>query len=535
MAFFLLELIPELIETGVELAEVADVEPFLGQGLDEIPGWIESAEEYLGDVPDLSYRAGDVAVSEEASFAEQSLATGMTVGLGIAGYASSTSSGGGSTLGSPEIAYPGSPRSNVPSTGPIGFPKTKMSFVGLKSVRGRKTIDHPHVKKVKVSHKLKEKIQKVIDQKYCHGAITNYYGGGWMEVTSDNQQSVYGGAGDRLCESNEGWCFTVTQYLKALNGLFAGVKPCNSAASLSPYAPKDGSGVTLGGTPFPYQNVQFKVHNSWVHYRFKNITPHPVFVLMFVCAPKKKGSWIEGNGSLVYTNNSSTVADLETFPSANSAWINACSEDVTQGWYIQGINGSQPYGTPIPSTPVNPSVTDLFNTPTSSKTFMNTYGVETVTLYLLPGQVMEHRIQGPKDLEIDTSKMFYGQTSVFQNIQKFSRSVICAVYTDLNASVLGVPPAGTGFSTGRFADKTDTPTHSGFTICTERIEHYSILCPEQAGGTFGSSTASGVVYDLDRRRPVHQKNYYQVNNSGSTIDVSTANPVQPMGDVTTDP
>lgn len=65
--------------------------------------------------------------------------------------------------------------------------------------------------------------------------------------------------------------------------------------------------------------------------------------------------------------------------------------------------------------------------------------------------------------------------------------------------------------------------------------HYSILCPEQAGGTFGSSTASGVVYDLDRRRPVHQKNYYQVNNSGSTIDVSTANPVQPMGDVTTDP
>jgi len=246
MAFFLLELIPELIETGVELAEVADVEPFLGQGLDEIPGWIESAEEYLGDVPDLSYRAGDVAVSEEASFAEQSLATGMTVGLGIGGYSSSTSSGGGSTLGSPEIAYPGSPRSNVPSTGPIGFPKTKMSFVGLKSVRGRKTIDHPHVKKVKVSHKLKEKIQKVIDQKYCHGAITNYYGGGWMEVTSDNQQSVYGGAGDRLCESNEGWCFTVTQYLKALNGLFAGVKPCNSAASLSPYAPKDGSGVTLG-------------------------------------------------------------------------------------------------------------------------------------------------------------------------------------------------------------------------------------------------------------------------------------------------
>jgi len=377
-------------------------------------------------------------------------------------------------------------------------------------------------KKVKVSKKLKEKIMKVIEKKTEHikGSVTNHYIGGSMAVTNGRAQATQDGAG---AYAHTSWSFTLPMFLDAASILFNNKTPVAVPGGISAF--------TLGSTGnFRAANIIFDVRDSWTEFRIKNGTQHAVEYVLCVCAPKRKGSSLEWNsGALSGQTLAGTVAVEDAITNGLDSWNRSLAQDLANGLLLPGFTGTgRAFGAPCIIQ--NPSSSDLFRLPANSTTMRNTFKIEEIKFFLQPGQMIIHRVQGPKGITLDYGKFW--ANDVFQNIQKFSRNYFGILYNSPNNVIQNTAGVFTGAQAGRWADNIDTQA-AGFNVQVERTDHYSIVLPEQAGFTMpialpGVATST----PLDKRVP---KQLYQVFDlsantyvAPNVIDLAVMNPQQPV-------
>lgn len=393
-------------------------------------------------------------------------------------------------------------------------------------VKNKKVVKVRVPKKVKVSSALAAKIKKVIDHKIkVGGSYTNHYLGGIMFADS-RVQTVFANCGIEY-DSLSSWLFTAPQFLDAVSVLWNG-KP-----NRPPGASFNYNTQFQNSDNFDTKTTTFTVKDSYSVYTFKNGTQHTVNLILCIGVPKKKMSgceWAEET-NLVQDAAGTAVANELACTGLYESWVDSLNRDTLMGYQKQGyFPSSVVTGQP---TLKNASVNDLFRDPTACKTLRNRFAVEEVHIRLMPGQVVKHRIQGPKGLDVDMSKM-YDANGVLLNIQKYSRSVCGIVYNDptfialastTNSQLPFVNAVG-----GRYADQIDVAS-AGFAITTERTDHYSLTMPEQAGFTL-DSIVLGNDQPLDSRFPRTVMNVYDVpaaailpDKSRQLVDLSVMNPI----------
>jgi len=391
-------------------------------------------------------------------------------------------------------------------------------------VKNRKAVAVRVPKKIKVSPKLKAKIMKVINKKVLNitGSVTDHYIGGSMACI-DREQNVVSKAGSTR---PSGWHFTVPAFHDAASVLFNNKLPTNDATV------KYRLGQAGG---FNSKNITYEVKNSYSVYTFKNNTQHQVTLKLLIAVPKRKGGTLEWlpNQQNGQTAEGGSAAAADAFTDLPNAWQFALDQDTFLGTSIQGFS---PHGVSLPSGVVlqNPNIADIFRLPTNSRSFNNLYKCEIITLEMLPGQTVNHTLQGPKGLNIDMAKMYVN--NLCQSVQKYSRNVAAIVYNSPNAiaNVITLTGASTGAVTGRFADKVDN-ADAGFDIHVECMDHFTIVMPEQTGFVYPTDQTPGVTQTLGQRRSRTNYNVYDKAKADppsqattQIIDLSVMNPQQPV-------
>lgn len=389
----------------------------------------------------------------------------------------------------------------------------KSTYDASKKVYGAKKVRQARKKSVKVSPYFRKKVSKVIEAKKIHGTLTEHTLGGYMTCI-DRQQSVYSDPFGGVGVAKNLLSFTLDQFLDGVSQLFNEKPPEKNKATLLP-----GSAQS-----FDSLYTKFHVKNCWTSLHFKNLTPHTVIIKFWVCAPKKKYSWKpDQTGQTVGMSSLGavrTVSDGLGVPMRY--WLDSLAIDNATGYiknryYDGGVTA--------------PQAQDLYREPTQSKTFNNGWKVEKIEFILEPGQDVKHLVQGPKNIDIDLQKAEVNDT--FQNVQKFSRGYIYAVYNGLNSCFNGSTDSAAA-SYGRFADRVDV-SQKGYGIAVERTDHYSFSMPEQTGFTLPVGTSGTKTLEL--RRPRSITNIFDVAPpsavGGSQVqcrDLSKENPVVPVSD-----
>lgn len=391
-------------------------------------------------------------------------------------------------------------------------------------VRNSKAVSVKRVRKVKVSSKLKAKITKVINEKVKHvsGSYTDNFQG-IAHAASDRQQQVF---------NLPGWSafhFTTNEFLNAASVLFNG-KPSPSSP-LPYYAP-------AAVNNFSQKNVQIEVKNSYSYYNFKNGTQHAIQLTLCVCVPKKKGANAEWDqdATVSIKNDGSSNPNPQAVLAPRKLWEVSLAEDFTNQYVLQGfmpgtVNNAAPSLT-------NPSIEDMWRRPTESPTFNNTYKVEYVSLLLQPGTMVRHKIQGPRDIMIDYSKLY--QQDTLLNVQKYSRAVMGIMINTPNSLSNVSVSTGLGVvsTPGRWADKLDTLS-AGFGLFVERTNHFSIRLPEQTGFQFPQVTQFSdislkqQVLGMRRPRAIVNNHFLPHPNAAigqvqEVIDLAVMNPQAPI-------
>lgn len=401
--------------------------------------------------------------------------------------------------------------------------KDYTSGVPTLRVKNRKVVAQSVPRKVKVSGKLKAKILKVITKKVDHisGSYTdNFQGVGG--ICKDRQQSFLPQPG------LTNFHLTTNQFLNAASVLFNNKAPPTSTLLAC-------AGQAVG--QFPIKSTKLEVRNSYSYYTFKNGTQHMIQLTLCICVPKKKSGnieWVEGS-YFTQNNEGASVANPNALLAPGPCWVQSLAEDSLNGLVINGIMPSAVVTDP--SSVRAPSIDDMWRLPTESPTFKSQYGVEYVRLALQPGQVVVHKIQGPKNITIDYAKLYTGQ-NVMQNIQKYSRAFLGILINSPNAIATVKKTTGniTNAVAGRFADKIDT-LNAGFGVFVERTDHYSITMPEQTGFIVPAVpvAAGGTQLMGQRRNRIINNNYFAPGPAApdetfdvEVVDLAVANPQLPV-------
>lgn len=438
----------------------------------------------------------------------------------------------GSAPGVPRIEIPGhkGPIYGSPPEGPPALPAPPLppkknmpqqyaidqsahnTYDAAKKVYGAKKVRQSKRASVKVSPYFRKKVSKVIEAKKLHGSLTEHNLGGYM-VCIDRQQNVFtdpfGGTINKNVLS-----FTADQFLDGISQLFNEKTPSNSKAALLPNSSQS----------FDSLYTKFTVRNCYTSFHFKNLTPHTVVIKFWVCAPKKKYSWKpDQTGQEVGMSSLGAVRNVQDgYGVPGRYWTTSLVIDNASGFiknrYYDGSVGA-------------PQIQDLYREPTQSKTWNAAWKAEKIEFILEPGQDVKHLVPGPKNLEVDLQK--YQANDTFQNVQKYSRGYIFAVYNGLN-SVFNGSDGSAAASYGRFSDRVDVSS-KGYGIVVERTDHYSFSIPEQAGFTL--PVAATGTKTLDLRRPRCITSIFDApppaSVGGSTVqcrDLSKENPVVPVSD-----
>lgn len=387
------------------------------------------------------------------------------------------------------------------------------------TIKGKKAVRVKKVKKIKVSKSLRAKITKVIDKvDSVRGNVTDHYIGGRMFAAS-RQQNVFKDAG---CNSFTPWLFTLPYFQDVVSQLWNAKAPCVPGTS-----GQTKFQISTAGN-FSSKDLKFKIKNSYSLYCFKNGTQHTVNIVLCVCVPKFKGVTLEWAPTTLQGQDlgGGVVAEQTAFLGGSAVWENGLAQDYALGWNRQGYS---PTGQGLNGVTAlqNPNISDLFRSPSHCRTLANHFKVEEIKIRLLPGQSVEHKIQGPQELEVDFAKQY--KNNLFQSVQRFSRNVFAIVYNDSNhiaknGGVLGF----TNAVPGRFSDQVDKES-AGFAITAERSDYCSVMMPEQAGFTFTATTTAGTQQPLNNRVAHTRMTIYDKPAFDTTaeevIDLAVMNPV----------
>ena len=262
--------------------------------------------------------------------------------------------------------------------------------VGAKGKKRVKAL-HKRVKRVKVTRKLRAKINKVLEGKDPHGF---YQAIGYSNIKEpgSHAQSVGLISVQGTVDGVDGTWFSPTQVNHAASILWNNKTPIPSIGFADP-------------GNFNWNNIRINVIKQWGTIKFRNNAQRNMNVNLYTCVRK--------------TNGQSTSASAE--------WNNGLSQDVTSNVNVAGQTG---FVTP----------TTLYATPAMSKSFGKNWDVETTKIYIKPGEEYVHTFQGPSKM-YDYRKFWSG--SVNWNYPKGTVAMMYTAHMDLLAgSTSGVDRAG---------------------------------------------------------------------------------------------
>lgn len=238
-------------------------------------------------------------------------------------------------------------------------------------------------KKVKVSRKLRKKVQKVINSNNPDG----YYhevSGSSVACIANGQQVFH--PNQQLSEGQPGWHFTPTQVLDAASILWNGKTPLINKSTADP-----GNMST--------ETLQVLCKNSWYVCRMKNNSQHTLTVKPVVCRPKK-----------VVTDNAVT------------------------SWTAELLNQAT---NPTGENPRANVITDLYQHPKFCSGMNRFWSFTTSKIVLEPGQEYTFTVQGPQDRMYKMASCY--DANLYKNNQTYAANIFYLVNGDLQSDSALLP------------------------------------------------------------------------------------------------
>lgn len=323
--------------------------------------------------------------------------------------------------------------------------------------KGKRRVGPKKRRPVKVSRKLRSKINRVIDESKLHGYYQHV---SWDRIfnLSSAAQSVtelpyVGGivTGYPLSNAITGRMFNplhvfhgvARAYGQPVSGTYPAFSTSNNAATFPAYA----------GSAFDFHNLVIDVKKQWYTQRFKNNSNKTLYLEIYDCSPKS------------ITNADKPLED----------WTSGCNDDIAAGKNPGSINPSK-----------------LHTTPFLVAEWNRAWKAQVTKVTMEPGQTWMRTVEGPA-IRYDYSKFW--RDGVFQENQKFALSTFVILKNDLGLEVSGTPSTLTPWSNTRAAEFNSGYRH----IVVESVYHLKYSIPEQAGLTTnvgGTIVAGG---RLDKR------------------------------------
>lgn len=327
------------------------------------------------------------------------------------------------------------------------------------SYKLKKSVHNHRPKKVKVTRKFKEKVNKIIQKRDIPGYYSeiNYLSFGNI---ADNTQAIAGWWG-----TDEDRLFTGNYFLNAASVLWNKKGfPLTSTVTTNPGLGGVGQytrtlyKVNDSGN-FNNLNTIIHVNNSYSTHKFRNNGQRTIELQLYETKLKAKYS---------------DIGPMYSFG-------NALGEMVAQKINTENAN-----------------VTSLGWKPTHCPLWTKLFNHECKKIKLEPGQEFMHTTQGPSDFDLDFAKMYNtgesAAASTYQDFQKWSVGLFfIAKYDLINGNhTVNVPAPG-----GRFEDTKD---NLGTLLCETQIS-CKLQMPEMTGLTTGAAFPANQQLLLDNRKP----------------------------------
>jgi len=312
-------------------------------------------------------------------------------------------------------------------------------------------------KRIKVSKRLKKAIKQTLENVTPSGYYQERYYNKYSPGDLDQFVTDLGG----------GSFATETGISKGLTGngtnlFFDPIKVLHAASVLFNDQTPQGDKLIGATGLFDPKFALVDVVKQWVRFEMKNNSSRTLIIKLFTWAFKKDAQTI-GDATQTFTKE----------------WELAFTSEGNGG---PGGDGK------INVQNINQNVIGAH--PGMSPAIRRKFKIEEKEIRLEAGKTFVHYLQGASML-YEYAK--FQESGSFDNYQHMCRGVAMAMYTDLT----GVESGAAGQShryTELPADRTGP-----YGLCVEATLNYVIRLPEQAGFTFGSSTASGTRQQLENR------------------------------------
>lgn len=360
------------------------------------------------------------------------------------------------------------------------------------AVFGSKRVLIKKQKKFTVSKQFKNLVNAALSEKMVKGTQVYRFVDMWHPLRNVANDSQYvlplSGTGEGY---DGGWHFTLDYFLDAAQKLFLG-DATTSAGFLRP-------------TKIPSWNtLKFQVVNSFSQYVIRNTSLRTIYFKIVELAPKSAGTMNITQPSQEQGYDS--TGTVRTVPDATVSGLYAWSKANLADWN-DGFSANNNTGPIIPQA--------LGVHPNQSKNMNKNWSMKTFEYVIAPGAQIVFKVQGPNNFEVDMQKMF--KNDIFQNVQKYSRSLIGITVLDL----VGMDLGGT-----QRAPMTNTLPGGGANVnyltdnlAIERYDHIKIEMPESM------------------TMPDHRRDRYNICYLGAgqelgsnNYDVHEDNPVQKVVD-----
>lgn len=345
--------------------------------------------------------------------------------------------------------------------------ESRGSIVSRSRTKKRVKALHKRVKRVKVSFKLRKKINKVLEGKMPKGYYQETYLGTFSTTVNNGQESavIKGPTVDGV----QGEFFSPTQIQNAASILWNRKTPTASynfadAGSFNP------------------NNVKINVVKQWATIKYRNNTERIYYLNIYACRRK-------------ISEPSTTAQTSET------DWKQAMQIEGTSNVNVNTITNATLYATPF-----------------ITKSMSDKYDIECTKVIMAPGEEYTYTITGPSRM-YDFRKFYFGNAPYPFN-KKMNVNVFHVAYNDLISTSTGTA------NVGRIGNN---DAAAGYSIIYEVNMYYKLEMPEQTGITWATAptlisgqqaipVAGNTSYIGNRR------DAYAIFNNGATS--ITGNPVR---------
>lgn len=369
--------------------------------------------------------------------------------------------------------------------------------------------------KVKVSRKLRKKINKVLEGKKMHGYYKATFYSSYplpatntQNVTSSTINDNFGTTG---VYSNYvyAYAFNPEDWLHMVSVLWNGkadsavTRRYNDGGTIGYTVPSGAiSEQPINNQTNNASEAEFTVSRSWEQYALKNNSLRTIYMKIYLCAPKRTGA--EASTAQTDTGTTGNIDPILSTPA--SVWVAGLAEDNRLGINVSNI----------------PAIS-LGLSPTSNQFFNKSFKTDVTVITLEPGQTYNYFIRGPSDFHVSMQKCFepssnYASKDLLMNIQKYSRCPLFVWKDDL-AFQGDSTHAGTSSRVSPSVPQTQL-------ISVERTVFARFEMPEEAGVRLGvAGTAGNANISLNRRAPAYFEATYTASGVGGFQRTDEENPI----------